>query len=56
MPNQEFSAASTPGLGYWEGAVDYSGQSQGQPITGRGYLEMTGYSGQSMSVWFGGEK
>jgi hypothetical protein len=36
--------------------VDYSGQSQGQPITGRGYLEMTGYSGQSMSVWFGGER
>lgn len=56
MPNQEFSAASTPGLGYWEGAVDYSGQSQGQPITGSGYLEMTGYSGQSMSVWFGGER
>lgn len=53
MPAQEFRAESTPGLGYWEGAVDYSGTAAGRPVTGRGYLEMTGYSGQSMSVWFG---
>ncbi|MEQ1749548.1 MAG: lipocalin-like domain-containing protein [Prosthecobacter sp.] len=53
MPNQEFSADATPGLDYWEGAVGYSGTSSGQVITGRGYLEMTGYSGQAMSVWFG---
>jgi len=53
MPAQEFTADSTPGLSYWEGAVDYSGSVKGAAITGHGYLEMTGYSGQAMSVWFG---
>jgi predicted secreted hydrolase len=53
MKNQEFKSESTPGLGYWEGAVDYTGRAKGQVITGKGYLEMTGYSGQSMSTWFG---
>jgi predicted secreted hydrolase len=28
---------------YWEGAVTVEGTSQGAPVTGRGYLEMTGY-------------
>ncbi|MCX6855743.1 MAG: carotenoid 1,2-hydratase, partial [Verrucomicrobia bacterium] len=56
MKNQEFQATATPGLGYWEGAVDYTGFSKGQKITGKGYLEMTGYSGQSMSTWFGSEQ
>lgn len=53
LPDQEFKAVSTPGLGYWEGAVDYEGQIGGKPVTGQGYLEMTGYSGKAMSVWFG---
>jgi predicted secreted hydrolase len=29
---------------YWEGAVDVSGSRAGQPLKGRGYLEMTGYA------------
>ncbi len=53
MKNQEFHSEATPGLGYWEGAVDYTGTAKSRQITGRGYLEMTGYSGQSMSTWFG---
>lgn len=53
MNDQEFRAKATPGLQYWEGAVEYQGTTNGKPVTGRGYLEMTGYSGQSMSVWFG---
>ena len=28
---------------YWEGPVTYSGERNGQAVTGRGYLEMTGY-------------
>jgi predicted secreted hydrolase len=28
---------------YWEGAVRIAGRRQGEPVTGRGYLEMTGY-------------
>jgi predicted secreted hydrolase len=30
---------------YWEGAVDVTGTSNGQLVTGRGYVELTGYAG-----------
>jgi predicted secreted hydrolase len=44
LENQELS---TPGAGisYWEGVIDVSGRSAGNAVTGRGYLEMTGYRG-----------
>lgn len=29
---------------YWEGAVDVSGRRGGEPVTGRGYVELTGYA------------
>jgi predicted secreted hydrolase len=29
---------------YWEGAVDISGDRDGQRVTGRGYVELTGYA------------
>ncbi len=29
---------------YWEGAVDVSGERQGLPVSGRGYVELTGYA------------
>lgn len=29
---------------YWEGAVDVRGTRNGQPLTGRGYVELTGYT------------
>jgi predicted secreted hydrolase len=29
---------------YWEGAVDVSGRHNGEPIAGRGYVELTGYA------------
>jgi predicted secreted hydrolase len=35
----------TAGIAYWEGMVDAAGTSRGTPISGRGYLEMTGYKG-----------
>ena len=28
---------------YWEGAVRFAGRSGGQPVAGRGYVELTGY-------------
>jgi predicted secreted hydrolase len=34
-----------PALTYWEGAIDVSGTREGKPISGRGYLELTGYAG-----------
>lgn len=32
---------------YWEGAIDVVGTMQGEPVTGRGYAELTGYGEQS---------
>jgi predicted secreted hydrolase len=29
---------------YWEGAVDVSGSNAGRPVSGRGYVELTGYA------------
>jgi predicted secreted hydrolase len=31
---------------YWEGAVDVSGERAGQPLRGRGYVELVGYAGE----------
>jgi predicted secreted hydrolase len=39
IPNQEQNAS----FRYWEGAVDASGVKLGHKITGRGYVELTGY-------------
>jgi predicted secreted hydrolase len=30
---------------YWEGAVSVRGQAGGNPVSGRGYVELTGYAG-----------
>jgi predicted secreted hydrolase len=40
MPNQELNVSTT----YWEGAVTFEGTIAGQPVTARGYIEMTGYA------------
>ncbi|HRQ38426.1 MAG TPA: lipocalin-like domain-containing protein [Chloroflexota bacterium] len=40
MPNQELTLNTT----YWEGAIAYSGIVNGEPISGRGYVELTGYN------------
>jgi predicted secreted hydrolase len=44
LRDQELSTAAA-GIAYWEGMIDVTGTSRNQPITGRGYLEMTGYAG-----------
>ncbi|MEZ5584478.1 MAG: lipocalin family protein [Candidatus Competibacteraceae bacterium] len=52
VPAENLDLTVTPLIGdqemrlsvrYWEGAVAVSGTAAGQPITGRGYLEMTRY-------------
>jgi predicted secreted hydrolase len=35
---------------YWEGAVEIAGTSNGAPVKGSGYVEMTGYAAGSGSV------
>jgi predicted secreted hydrolase len=52
FPKQEMTAGSSPGLHYWEGVVSVKGDQAGVPLSGKGYLEMTGYGGAAMSQWF----
>lgn len=49
LDDQELKTSGSTGVTYWEGAIDVTGTSSGRPIKGRGYLEMTGYSGGPMS-------
>ena len=44
MRDQELVTTRSTGIAYWEGAVRIEGTWKGQPITGRGYVELTGYS------------
>jgi predicted secreted hydrolase len=44
LQDQELSTRGA-GVSYWEGMIDVGGVSGGQPVNGRGYLEMTGYRG-----------
>ena len=46
-PAQEMALA----FSYWEGAVSISGTADGKPISGFGYLEMTGYLGSMQGVF-----
>src|SRR5581483_9889324 len=48
--NQELSAGESTGVKYWEGAIEVTGVNNGRPVSGRGYLEMTGYAGAAMGT------
>ncbi|HJQ71377.1 MAG TPA: lipocalin-like domain-containing protein [Blastocatellia bacterium] len=50
--DQELRATESTGVTYWEGAVEVSGRAGANVTRGRGYLEMTGYAGQSMGAIF----
>jgi predicted secreted hydrolase len=43
LPSQELKGDGRFGPTYWEGAITLSGARDGKPLTGVGYLEMTGY-------------
>jgi len=47
LPDQEMNVS----YNYWEGAVKVSGEHDGLPVGGNGYVELTGYAG-SMSGEF----
>ena len=40
LANQELNVVTT----YWEGATEFSGTVAGQPVTAKGYIELTGYA------------
>lgn len=42
MADQE---VNFPSVTYWEGAVRFEGECAGQPVSGNGYIELTGYAG-----------
>ena len=46
VPQQELDTRATTGVDYWEGSQRVTGTSAGTPITGRGYVELTGYAGE----------
>lgn len=54
QPDQELRTPRSTQVTYWEGAVVVTGTRGSGPVAGRGYLEMTGYAGQSMSEVFRG--
>jgi predicted secreted hydrolase len=47
LPQQELAGKTNTGPAYWEGAIEVKGSEKGQPVEGRGYLEMTGYAGSA---------
>jgi predicted secreted hydrolase len=44
LPDQELITAKTTRVTYWEGSVSVSGRSSQGPVSGVGYVEMTGYA------------
>lgn len=50
MDDQELRTTESTGVVYWEGSVNVEGEAEGEKVRGRGYLEMTGYSGQNMGA------
>jgi predicted secreted hydrolase len=43
MDDQELVTTRSTGIAYWEGAVRVEGTRDGEALTGRGYVELTGY-------------
>lgn len=44
MPDQEMVTEMSTGVTYWEGSVSVEGEDGGGPVTGVGYVELTGYA------------
>ncbi len=44
LRDQELVTTASTGVAYWEGAVAVQGQKAGRPISGSGYVELTGYA------------
>jgi predicted secreted hydrolase len=44
LEDQELFSGGATSVIYWEGAVAAKGSKDGKPVTGRGYVELTGYA------------
>ena len=47
LPDQEMRTSFV----YWEGAVTVAGTAEGRPVTGQGYVELTGYGASMQGVF-----
>ena len=46
LPDQELDTRKSIQVIYWEGSVNVTGTYEGNPVTGHGYVELTGYAGK----------
>ena len=46
LPDQELDTRKSTQVIYWEGSVNVTGTYEGNPVTGHGYVELTGYAGK----------
>jgi predicted secreted hydrolase len=44
LADQEMLTSGSTGTIYWEGSVSVAGTKRGKPVTGEGYVELTGYA------------
>ena len=44
LPDQELDTRATTGVIYWEGEVVVAGTHRGHPVSGYGYVKLTGYA------------
>jgi len=44
LPDQELHHLRSIGSSYWEGSVSVQGTHAGQPVSGKGYVELVGYT------------
>jgi predicted secreted hydrolase len=44
LPEQELITSKSTRVSYWEGASRFTGTKAGKAITGKGYVELTGYA------------
>ncbi len=49
---QEMTTSATTGINYWEGAIVVDGSTANGDTKGRGYMELTGYTGQGLGSLF----
>jgi len=44
IPDQEIATAGAADVIYWEGSTSFTGSRSGSPVSGEGYVELTGYA------------
>lgn len=54
VADQELSTEKSTGVRYWEGTCRVEGTREGRPVSGRAYVEMTGYAGRDVPGFAGG--